>query len=420
MAWHMADEHGGGRRPRLDIFSAAWPPKTDGIGDHSYRLAHGLADRASIRVWTHAQDRLDRIPGVTVEGALDASRRWSVMGVADRVLADRPDAVLVQFNQFSWGKRGFNPWLPAAVAKLAREGVRVGVMFHEMVVPATTARFRAMRLWQVRQYRSLARSATVRFYSIQPWADEQRGLARSAAVHLPVGSNLPGASVTREASRARHGFGEDEVVLGVFGTAHPSRLVGHVAEAVGVLRAAGRSVAVLYVGPDGEAIGSSLGSAGARIVSPGRLPGQEAADALRGVDVFVSPFIDGVSTRRGSMMAALRVGLPVVGTHAENTDRLLLEANGRSICLTPMRDKGAFASAVARLATDREAARAMGESGAAMYRARFDWPVAADRVARELGLGAGAPGPGAGERDGGGRRSVARELVFGGAEGGVR
>jgi len=360
------------------LTSAQLPPVPDGIGDYTARLAEEMAAAGrGVVVWTSREvgEPAEIVGeasggGVRIEQPFSLASRGGVRSLVDAMerteAEDRlPGAIVLQFNQFSWGRWGLNPYLPRVMRAIKRRWpqVMLGVMFHEKVVPATTWKFRMMRLWQVPQYNALADIADVRFFSIQRWAEEER--ARRPArpsedvVHLPVGSNLPYCPPEKAKTRAELGIPEDAVVCGVFGTAHSSRLLDWVSDAVQALRRLGHDAVVLYIGSGGDAVRraceGNLGHPGVPVFDQGRLPAEDAAACFPAMDVYLSPFSDGISTRRGSAMAALQHGIPVVTTHGPLTDDIWAHTPG--LTLSPVEDGPAgFAASVCR-SLDRPVSR---------------------------------------------------------------
>lgn len=242
-----------------------------------------------------------------------------------------PRLLLLQYNPFSWGKRGYHPLLIKTLTKikyrfgvrsLGSAGITLGVMFHETYVPANTTKFKAMRLWQVPQYRRLADLADYRFFSVEKWAVRERERSPSRptneTVHLPVGSNLPLCQTDRSKTRSSLGLDDSALVCGVFGTAHPARLLSWIAEAVKCLRTQGHNAVLLYIGPDGASFQKLCGDV--PVYDQGRLPAVEAASCFPVMDMYLAPFADGLTTRRGSVMAALQHRIPVISNNGKLTD----------------------------------------------------------------------------------------------------
>jgi glycosyltransferase involved in cell wall biosynthesis len=93
----------------------------------------------------------------------------------------------------------------------------------------------------------------------------------------------------------------------------------------------------------------------------GEVPTAELARTVRALDLLVAPYVDGLTMRRSSAMAALACGVPVVSSTGHLFDFRLAEF---AACEP---DAGAFASRVALLARDPDAraaaARRAAEAG---------------------------------------------------------
>jgi glycosyltransferase involved in cell wall biosynthesis len=388
---------------RVHLAFPTLPPAFDGIGDHTARLAAAMAERAEVTVLTtpEAVAEAALAPGVAVRPAL----RWrggrvDAAGLAAAVADARPDALLLQYNPNSWGRRGLNPALPAAVraAQRAHPRLRLGLLVHEPFYPPTTLKRAVLSAGQRLQLRALVRAADVVFVSTEAWVTPLRRWDPSATfVHLPSGSNIEEAGWTREAAREALGLEAGALVAGVFGTAHYSRLLPLVRAAAERLQAeqAARGEGpflVLYVGPDGETVGEAL--AGLPFRDLGRRPEAEVSRALAAMDLHLAPFFRGVSTRRGSFVAGLQHGLPTVSTRGVQTDHLLADADGAAFVLTEP-NEDAYAAAAAALAANPSRRRAMAEAARRLYLSSFDWALLAERALGHLlrGNPAAAPTP---------------------------
>src|SRR6056297_3477403 len=109
---------------------------------------------------------------------------------------------------------------------------RVALMAHEDFVSARESLpFAIMSLWQRPQFWALGHSADHVFLSIDAWAQKyQRWFPRTPVEHLPVGSNIPRRSISRAAARRELNLPDDAFVVGVFGSAHPSRQLDRIGE----------------------------------------------------------------------------------------------------------------------------------------------------------------------------------------------
>ncbi len=371
---------------RIDLMFPVLPPALDGIGDYTARLAGALAaEGASVRIWT-AQPDAALIPGVEIVRAFRYPPRRGVWELPAALAADPPDWLIVQFNQFSYGRWGLNPLL-VPVLRMARRrcpSMRLAVMFHEDFVPPTTWKNRVFRLWQIPQFRALGRLADVVAFSIQPWVARYRSwFPQAHVVHWPVGSNIPDVGCSREEARRRLGLDPETFVVGVFGTIGAGRLVDYIRAAVEHLDRAGVRFVVVYVGPHGRQLRARL-PAGVSLRDAGALPGEVVSVHLSAMDLLLAPFVDGASTRRGSMLAGLQHGVAVLSTDGPLTDAMLRAEHGRSLWLVPASDQAAYAEAALQLAGDLERRQALGRHARRFYAAQLDWPVLARRVVEKI------------------------------------
>jgi len=206
---------------------------------------------------------------------------------------------------------------------------------------------------------------------------------------IPIGSNIsprlpPGYD--REEWRARWGV-KDETLLSYFGLLHESKGVETLFRALARLLEGGKRVKLLMVGgrigasdPTTtdyahrmEALGRELGL---EILWTGYVDDEEVSANLLVSDMCVLPYKDGVSFRRGSLMAALAHGLPIISTRPPIEVKELIE--GENIVLVPPDDIEALAAKIQKLAASEGLRRRLGR-GAKRPSEVFSW----ERIAEE-------------------------------------
>jgi glycosyltransferase involved in cell wall biosynthesis len=371
---------------RVHFISPALPPKLDGIGDYTARLAACLAETSmQVKVLTGIGPQSEPIPGVEITHPFSTQRRHSVLGLADCIIRDEPDWVVLQFQQFAYGRWGLNPFLPLTMRRIKQQCPRTGVavMFHEDFVPPINWKFATMRVWQRWQFRALGRLADVVFFSIDPWVQRYRSwFPDRPVIHLPVGSNIPRIQMERHEAKARLGIDKDHVVLGIFGTIDASRNMPWLRAAVETAERSGRDVVVVYIGTDVSAVKELTQRL--PVLAHGPLAADEVSRRLSAVDVYLTPFSDGVSTRRGSMMAGLQHGLATVGTYGELTDDILRNEDGKALLLSDVTSLDGFARNVRKLMDDADFRRRLGAASQALYEREFCWPRIAQRLLNSL------------------------------------
>lgn len=365
--------------PRVDIVFPRLPPALDGIGDYTARFAECLASRCDVRILTAQQDAAP-IPNVRICPAFSIDAPRGVKSLLGAVRADPPDWLLLQFNQFSYGRWGFNPHLPLTIRRIASQvsQTRIAWMAHEDFVPPTSLRWAIMTTWQRLQFWGLGRAADLIFFSIEPWARRYASWFPDTPVHhLPVGSNIPACAIDRRAAREQLGFDDDQFVAGIFGTLRGSRPMPFLERAIAALDAAHPNLTVLYVGPDGTQL-TTRRLEGVHVRNAGRLPAKDVSVHLNAMDLHLAPFSDGVSTRRGSFMAGLQHGVPTVSTQGKLTDPMLAARDGEAFTLASTDNADAFAQAAVTLMQNASQRVRMGKAGKRLYEEAFAFDVVAE------------------------------------------
>jgi len=377
---------------RIDLVFPAFPPALDGIGDHTAHLAATLGDRHDVRVLT-AEPSPTPFPPARVEAAFSTTSLGDIRRLGEAVAVDPPDWLIVQYNPFSYGHWGFNPHLAATLRALRQRHptLRLAAVIHEPFVPVETWKFAVMWTWQRWQFRQVGRAVDVLFFPLATWADRFRPWFPEAAVHvLPVGSNIPNVGADRPDVRRTLGVG-DRLVVGLFGTAHPSRQLGTVRGALDRLRAGGVDSLLLYVGPAGSVVRSTFD--GHDLYDAGALPAEAVSRHFSAMDVYLAPFEKGVSARRGSFLVGPQHGIATVSTRGIETDPLFGVETETGVLLAPDDAPSAFADHVDRLVRNPTLRIRRAAAGAAFFDRTFSWPHLADRLCRALSLRSAPPSP---------------------------
>ena len=361
------------------------PPTLDGIGDHTAHLTAALADRGHDLMVLTAQEQWD-MPSIAVQRVFSVGTRRGVLDLVPAVEAAAPDWLFLQFEQFTYGRWGLNPYLPLALQRIQRAcpATRCAVMFHEDYMPATSVKKAIISTWQRGQFWLLGQLADVAFFSVESWAERYASwFPNTPTHHLPVGSNIPRIEMPPAAARRRLGLDADAFVIGLFGSAHPSRLLHFVNRAA---TACGRLVAdlqVLYVGTHEERVRDQLPSPLA-LHTTGPLPADDVSRCFAAMDLYLAPFKRGVSTRRGSFMVGLQHGVPTVSTTGPDTGTLLDSQNTSAFLLASDDRPAQFVEQVCRLVEDAPRRHQLAQRGQSFYDETFSWPAIASTLQAAL------------------------------------
>jgi glycosyltransferase involved in cell wall biosynthesis len=358
------------------------PPARCGIGDYTVRLGLALTTRHDVSVVARAQ------PGVDVDAKirlLPAVKDWgllSLIALGRRMRESAPDWVCLEYVPYLYGRRGTNLWLPIVALWMRARGVRILLTVHEPFVELDTPEhflvgiIQRVLLWLLMMASEKVAVTTSRWtemLSRVPLAGNRR------VFHLPVGSNLVRVGLSaddRRRVRADLGFSGDDVVIAMLRPGGAGKLFDLAMTVWQQLRSIRSTVKLLIVGqsPSDRAPQPDVHDVG--YVSADR-----ASQLLECADIFFLPFVDGVSARRTSVMAAMAHGLPVVTTTGHLTDPVFAAS---PIVMRPVSDMRGLVEALETLVASPSLRVQQGESLRAFYLQHFDWPVIADRLSAEL------------------------------------
>jgi glycosyltransferase involved in cell wall biosynthesis len=309
------------RRP-WHLITGEYPPQTGGVADYTALLGRALADAGmEVHVWCPGDAAR---PEVEAGGVL-VHRVGGRFGPRDLLRLDRaldrfpgPRTVLVQYTPHAFGWRAMNLPLAAwAASRWFRRRDDVRVMFHEVAYPWVRRPLRHNLIAAVNRLMAavLLRGCARAYVSIPAWVPmlKRLGAGRRPIVWTPVPANVPTDPDPARVSTRRVELGGGPVV-GHFGT-YGSLVTDLLGPALRALWKRRADVRVLLLGAGGERWrGELAGDRPDRVTATGPLPAMEVAEHLQACDLVIQPYPDGASTRRGSLMAALANGVPVVTT----------------------------------------------------------------------------------------------------------
>lgn len=367
---------------KIALVFPSLPPSLDGIGDYTAHLAGLLSEHADTYVLT-AQEHFHPIPGVQIERAFSIESRRGVRDLGDAVRKLSPDWLVLQFEQFSYGRWGLNPYLPSVVEEIKRTcpGTHVALMAHEDFVPVSSWKFAVMTTWQRWQFWRLGRASDLVLCSVEPWVFRyQNWFPETPVRHAPVASNVPRLPTSGSHERKRLGVPEDACVLGLFGTIAAVRDLDLVRATLEGMRDV--NAKILYVGAQGERVRSAL--EGWPIIDAGPLPAEGVSRSFSAIDIYMAPFYEGVSSRRGSFMIGLQHGVPTVTTHGPETGTLLEGHSGEAFISSLPGARAKYSAEVRALWEDSERRARIGKAGQRLYDEVFAWDVLSHRLLRDM------------------------------------
>ena len=321
-------------RQRWCIITCEYPPLVGGVSDHTFLLASALAAAGDVvDVWTPPGDgappHVDRVAVHVLPSLfnLDALR------ILRRVIREQlPETrVLIQYVPTGYGWRMMN--VPFAMLLYAQRARGLDVYFHEVgFIISQEVRVRRKLVGAVHLIMNWlsVRSASRIFVAIPEWQQRleklgvRTGYGGPSVTWVPVPSNVPdvvdpAVTAALRASLLRDGATTIVGHFGTFGRFHTANLLPAFAR---VLDDGAERIALL-VGRNSRAMRDALVAErpdlAPRIRATGGLAAAEVSAHLSACDVLLQPYEDGASARRGSLMAGLALGLPVVSNRGSVT-----------------------------------------------------------------------------------------------------
>jgi glycosyltransferase involved in cell wall biosynthesis len=394
---------------RIAFLTGEYPPQPGGVGDYTRQLGRALAAEGhqvmalTIRdgcfvIYDQIMDRPDLAEPsfVTLQRVRDSRpltwslRSWRYIRAAIHVW--HPDWLHIQYQTGAYAMRASINLLPRYL-RLFPDRPRIAVTFHDLLVPYLFPKAGPLRTWVNRR---LAADSDVVVSTNA--ADAARLAALTphgpTLATIPIGSNIavaPPRKYRRAAWRERLGVRPDEFLVAYFGLLSRSKGADLLLDALSTLDSATPWQLLIIGGaataPQDVAFAAELDSQITRlglapkVIRTGHVDTATVSAHLLSADCMALPFRDGASLRRGSLLAALAHGCPLLTTAPADQETAAALGDGRAALLVPPGDTAALAAALARLADSLDLRAALSSAGRAAA-APFGWPQIARQHAQ--------------------------------------
>jgi len=376
---------------RIAFIAGEYPPLQGGLGDFTRELARatalaGHAPTVLTRTAAGAPAR-ETEQGVNIQRLVEGWG-WSTARAIGRFATSAPtDVFNLQFQAAAYGMHSAIHLLP----RLLRRHAPVVVTFHDLRVPYLFPKAGPLR-WQAML--ALARDAAGVIVTNPEDGATLRAAGLTRVREIPIGSNIAPSALDGfdpAAWRAARGIPAETTLIGYFGFLNESKGGETLLRALAALRGQGRDVGLLLIGGQTgasdatnvayarviEGLAADL-NVTAQVFRTGFVDDRGVSEAFAACAGLALPYRDGVSLRRGTLMAAFAHGVPIVTT----TPRLPIAGleQGEAFLLVPPDDPPALSAAIARLLDD-DALRARLRAGSLRASGRFAWPAIAAETA---------------------------------------
>ena len=290
--------------------------------------------------------------------------------------------VLVQYTALAWSARGFPLRFPQVLKILKAAGARVGVVFHD-VEPYSGKRvidgLRRRAQLQVMLKSLRLSDAAVFTVPLQKssWSSREPGKGH----FIPVGANLPTSSEANSRQSISTRGKLSVAVYGITGGKAGRGEIDNIVEAIRFAAARVANLRLIVFGRNAQSaeaeLTNRLRDSGAELHVLGVLPPEDVVRSLSISDVLL--FVRGpISTRRGSAIAGIACGLPVIAFEGPETAAPITEAG---LALFSPQRKVDLGDVLLRVLQDEQYRASLAQRSLLAQRQYFSWPVIAARYA---------------------------------------
>jgi len=291
--------------------------------------------------------------------------------------------VLVQYTALAWSARGFPQRVLRVCKILKTAGARIAVVYHD-VEPFPGARIidRLRRAAQVRTMHHALEMSDLAVFTV-PTEKVSWVAGSSSNTHfIPVGANLPIGVNDSWQTASRDDWSVPTIaVFSITGGEAGARETQVI---IGAARHVSQNLGALYLSVFGRhaelreaELRTSLENCAVELSVEGVLEPAQVVEKLSAADLLL--FIRGpISSRRGSAIAGIACGLPVVAYPGPETAAPITDAG--VILVHPDRP-GQLHDAVLRILSDPETRQDLAARSRRAYQAHFSWPTIAGRFA---------------------------------------
>ncbi|MFW5760162.1 MAG: glycosyltransferase family 4 protein [Cyclobacteriaceae bacterium] len=372
---------------RLLFISNNFPPVVDGVGDYTFHLANEFARNGhEVCVLCSAKEEINefvaahelpyqvypQIPGWGLKGCMKAYRR--IRKVA-------PDWVVLQYVPYGFGKYGINFYLPLFLSFILLGKIRLLVHFHEFAFSADIGvKKRILSRTQKFQSQLIAKMAHQLSVSNKAIKQANHTLLKKAIV-IPSGSNVlchspaPRWTLKKPQLMTISSFGA--------GLKYADQMIRVIEELK--IKIPALDVHLVLIGKV-----EVLTYSGHRptVSITGYADAYQVARTLSQSDIFLLPMEvkkngwGGISTKSGSLAAALAHQLPVITTKGKMTDEAIFQ-HEENIYLVPF-DWDNIRDAIETLYRDQELRKRISVGAGELYEKHFSWSSISEKYLKRM------------------------------------
>jgi len=313
--------------------------------------------------------------------------RWNQLGwsralgeLREKAAEYEANWYLIQYTALAWSKRGFPLRILGFLRTLKKSGRHCAVVFHDPAPYSGTRMADKIRASvQLYVMRRVVKQASLSVFTIPIEKVWWLLKGRSNAVYIPVGANLPNPETAWDLEHKRKGRTPTVAVYSITGGASGQIEVKQIAAAIRYVCQQMGPVRLTVFGrnPDvpEERLREELSGSQAEVLVHGLLKAEEIVEMLSASDVLL--FVRGfLSSRRGSAIAGIACGLPVVAREGWETGPPITDAG---VVLVPPTSPDELGPALLRVLQDGGLRASLRERSRHAQSQYFSWDAIASK-----------------------------------------
>lgn len=307
---------------RFCVLTAKIPPENCGVGDYSINFCREVASRGhDVLLICRNHEPISRY-NFDISDNIQAISTKNLITITNEIKKFKPDLVTIQWAPFLYAKRGLTLAIPLLCLWLIINKQKFSVMVHELWASS----FHPLRLFQEFWQRSVAYlllvSAKYIGVSIEAWTQQfqqQLSWKKTRIQWQGVASNIDYYAPTAEEAKSlqdKFNLQKDKKYITIFsptGSGKGLDLINYASEKLSQLN----NIEYLVIGstPDETRRQLTFLDNSKNTHWLGFCDDHEVSYLLQQTYLALIPFIDGISTRRGSALAGLANGTNILTTY---------------------------------------------------------------------------------------------------------
>ncbi len=364
---------------KILVISPNYPPLQDGLSDHTFELIQELKKTYDVSLLTSHE--LSKINEERVN-IFPLIKQWKLRDLTSFFKKNNSyDRIIFQYVPFLYKKRGginFQIIFFLFYLRFLKRNP-VSLIVHELYFPfQSTLKSSILHSMHKLMLIGAITASNKCFFSTLRFLNECKNLLPLQAekyIFLPVGSTVNVTeSYDQEMFLNQYNLDKNDFILTLFGPPHPSKNYEFIIKTIFQFNTQyKKNIRLLFVGSkisELERLENFPFDLNSFVTATGKLPTDQVVTAFNVSKAILAYFTDGLSTRRSSVMSALKVGIPVISTQSVFTEEIFSKCSGIHLFST---DENLFKEQLTSLLSNYNQIESNKEDIKNFYNLNFSW-----------------------------------------------